>query len=326
MITFGPVPSRRLGRSLGINNIPAKHCSYSCVYCQVGPTAQRENEPRSFYPPREIQRSVAERVEAARSAGEGIDFLTFVPDGEPTLDVNLGESIEMLRPLGIPIAVISNASMIWRKDVQNRLKKTDWVSFKVDATRESVWRTINQPHPDLSLATILQGIRSFAKSFNGFVATETMLVAGINDDADTISGLADFLAELEPDMAYLGVPTRPPAQPEVRPPDEMTLVRAYDTFKQRVAKVEYLIADEGDAFALAGGIEAELLAITAVHPMRQEAVEALLAKADVDWDLIEKLVNEGKLARVEYASRVFYVRRFPANGASGVNAGSDGAE
>jgi len=89
-MTFGPVPSRRLGRSLGINNIPAKHCSYSCLYCQVGPTAGQEDAPRAFYLPQEIQRSVAARVEAAHRSGEPIDFLTFVPDGEPTLDVNPG--------------------------------------------------------------------------------------------------------------------------------------------------------------------------------------------------------------------------------------------
>jgi len=316
LLTFGPVPSRRLGRSLGINNIPAKHCSYSCLYCQVGPTAGQEDAPRAFYLPQEIQRSVAARVEAAHRSGEPIDFLTFVPDGEPTLDVKLGESIDILRPLGIKIAVISNASMIWRKEVQSRLRKADWVSLKVDATRESVWQTINQPHQALRLTRILEGIKAFAHSYDGFIATETMLVAGVNDNAETIKGVADFLAEVEPHMAYLAVPTRPPAQADVRPPDEMTLLRAYQILKSKLANVEYLIADEGDAFASAGSAEAELLAITAVHPMRREAVETLLAKSNADWELVDRLEGEGKLRRVVYADHIFYVRRFPA--ASGV--------
>jgi wyosine [tRNA(Phe)-imidazoG37] synthetase (radical SAM superfamily) len=312
LLTFGPVPSRRLGRSLGINNIPAKHCSYSCLYCQVGPTAGQEDAPRAFYLPQEIQRFVAARVEAAHRSGEPIDALTFVPDGEPTLDVNLGESIDMLRPLGIKIAVISNASMIWRKEVRSCLRKADWVSLKVDATCESVWQTINQPHPALRLTRILDGIKAFAQAFDGFIATETMLVAGVNDNSETIGRVADFLAELGPDMAYLAVPTRPPARADVRPPDELILVRAYEILKSKVANVEYLIADEGDAFALAGSAEAELLAITAVHPMRREAVETLLAKANVDWELVDRLEAEGKLRRVAYADRTFYVRRFPA--------------
>ena len=186
----------------------------------------------------------------------------------------------------------------------------------MDATRESVWQTINQPHPDLRLTSILGGIEAFAQSFDGFLATETMLVAGINDDAETMKGVADFLADVGPDMAYLAVPTRPPAQADVRPPDEMNLLRAYEILKSKLANVEYLIADEGDTFALAGSAEAELLAITAVHPMRREAIETLLAKANADWKLVERLEAEGKLRRVVYADRIFYVRRFPA--ASGV--------
>jgi wyosine [tRNA(Phe)-imidazoG37] synthetase (radical SAM superfamily) len=313
-ITFGPVPSRRLGRSLGINNIPAKHCSYSCRYCQVGPTAARECEPRAFYSPGDIQRLVTARLEATQRHGESVDALTFVPDGEPTLDVNLGESIDRLRPLGIRIAVISNASMIWRSEVQRCLRKADWVSLKVDATTESVWRAVNQPHPALRLSRILEGIKAFARAFDGFIASETMLVAGINDDAQTIEGVANFLAEVEPDTAYLAVPTRPPAERDVRPPGESKLVRAYEIIRSKVAKVEYLVAEEGDAFALAGGIENELLAITAVHPMRREAVDTLLAKADADWCLVDRLQREGKLRRVEYADQVFYIRQFARAG------------
>ena len=111
MLVFGPVPSRRLGRSLGINNIPPKACSYSCIYCQVGPTRAAEIIPRVFYAPQRIRREVEARLAQVRERGEAVDYLTFVPDGEPTLDVNLGETIGLLRPLDVPIAVISNASV-----------------------------------------------------------------------------------------------------------------------------------------------------------------------------------------------------------------------
>ena len=139
-----------------------------------------------------------------------------------------------------------------------------------------------------------------------------MLVGGVNDDAETIEGVANFLAEVGPHMAYLAVPTRPPAQADVRPPDELFLLRAYQILKSKLANVEYLIADEGDTFALAGSAETELLAITAVHPMRREAVETLLAKAHTDWELVDRLEAEGKLRRVAYADHIFYVRQFPA--------------
>jgi len=114
MKVYGPVPSRRLGRSLGINNIPSKVCSYSCVYCQAGRTTRLRGERSPFFRPEELTEEVAERVERLRGRGENVDYLSFVPNGEPTLDVTLGRTIELLKPLGIRIAVITNASLLWR--------------------------------------------------------------------------------------------------------------------------------------------------------------------------------------------------------------------
>jgi hypothetical protein len=126
-LAFGPIPSRRLGRSLGINNIPPKVCSYGCVYCQVGATPSPQLEPRPIYPPEDLARAVARHVELVRARGERIDHLTFAPDGEPTLDANLGRVIRLLRPLEIPIAVISNGSLTWRPEVRDALRAADWV-------------------------------------------------------------------------------------------------------------------------------------------------------------------------------------------------------
>ena len=156
MISFGPVPSRRLGRSLGINNIPPKICTYSCVYCQVGKTARMQVGRDPFYEPEEIYMDVKTRVEKARKKGESVDYLTFVPDGEPTLDVNLGQEIDLLKSLGLKIAVITNGSLIWRKDVKADLAKADWVSFKIDSIREKTWHRINRPLRTLKQKTILR--------------------------------------------------------------------------------------------------------------------------------------------------------------------------
>ena len=138
-IAFGPVPSRRLGRSLGVNNIPHKVCPYSCVYCQVGRTLRFQIEPSRFYEPAAIVQKVREKV--FESEGP-IDYLTFVPDGEPTLDGGIGETIEQLKPLGIRIAVITNATLIDRRDVQAALRAVDWVSFKVDSVSEKTWKKL----------------------------------------------------------------------------------------------------------------------------------------------------------------------------------------
>jgi len=161
-IAFGPIPSRRLGRSLGVNNIPAKVCSYACRYCQVGTTTEHSVEPRAFFDSGQIRAAVVAHLGRIRAAGQDADHLSFVPDGEPTLDSGLGESIAALRELGVPIAVITNGSLLWREDVRARLSAADLVSVKVDSVCEDVWRRVNGPHRDLDLKVILQGVREFA--------------------------------------------------------------------------------------------------------------------------------------------------------------------
>jgi wyosine [tRNA(Phe)-imidazoG37] synthetase (radical SAM superfamily) len=309
MIAFGPVPSRRLGRSLGVNNIPPKVCTYACVYCQLGRTIKMQVERRAFYEPGEILKAVQDKVERAREIEETLDYLTFVPDGEPTLDANLGHEIELLRPLGIKIAVITNASLIWREDVREALIKADWVSLKVDSTREEVWRRINRPYRALQLASILDGMLEFTKAYRGELVTETMLVESVNDSDDLVTEVADFLALLRPARAYLSIPTRPPAEEWVRPPGEEAINRAYQILNERVDQVEYLVGYEGDAFAFTGNVEEDLLSITAVHPMREEAVSEFLTRARTDWSIVRALINQGQLIGMDYEGRKFYMRK-----------------
>jgi wyosine [tRNA(Phe)-imidazoG37] synthetase (radical SAM superfamily) len=310
MIAFGPVPSRRLGRSLGINNIPPKICTYACTYCQLGRTIKLQVDRRPFYEPEEIVRAVGEKVTRTREAGESIDYLTFVPDGEPTLDIHLGREIELLRPLGLPLAVISNASLIWQQDVRKDLMSADWVSLKIDAVQEEMWHRVNRPHGRLELATILEGALMFATDYGGELVTETMLVAGVNDGEEHLRAIAGFLARLQPARAYLSVPTRPPAEPWAQVPDEQVVNRAYQLLRKEVEQVEYLIGYEGNAFASTGDVEEDLLSITAVHPMREDAVRTFLARARANWTTVQRLVAEDRLVEVEYDDHRFYVRRF----------------
>jgi wyosine [tRNA(Phe)-imidazoG37] synthetase (radical SAM superfamily) len=309
MIAFGPIPSRRLGRSLGINNIPPKVCTYSCVYCQLGRTMKMRVEPSVFYEPEEILRDVRNKVERTKEAGEPIDYLTFVPDGEPTLDINLGREIELLRSLGIPIAVITNSSLIWRQDVRQDLMRADWVSLKMDSVQEEIWHRVNRPHGALQLTSILDGALEFAKGFKGDLATETMLVEGVNDGDDHIREVAGFLARLQPATAYLSIPTRPPAEKWVRAPGEEVINRAYQILSRSLDQVEYLIGYEGNAFASTGNVEEDLLSITAVHPMREDAVSEFLARAGADWPAVHRLIAQGQLVKTEYEGKWFYLRR-----------------
>jgi wyosine [tRNA(Phe)-imidazoG37] synthetase (radical SAM superfamily) len=313
MRAFGPVPSRRLGRSLGINNIPPKACSYACVYCQVGRTTAMQVERRRFYDPDEIVGDVRGKVRQAAAVGEAVDYLCFVPDGEPTLDVHLGYEIEQLKPLGIPIAVISNGSLLGREDVRADLMRADWVSVKVDAVRERAWRAVDRPRGSLRLSEILEGARQFARAYRGELVTETMLVEGVNDGAQDVRALADYLARLSPSTAYLSVPTRPPAETWVRPPGEADLNRAYQLVSEKVARVETLTGYEGNAFAFTGDVQQDLLSITAVHPMREDAVQAFLARAGADWEAVAALLAQGQLVETAYGDHRFYLRALDHN-------------
>jgi wyosine [tRNA(Phe)-imidazoG37] synthetase (radical SAM superfamily) len=309
MIVFGPIPSRRLGRSLGINHIPPKICSYACVYCQVGRTIQMQVERQSFYDPDEIVKAVRGKVAKVLDQGEEIHYLTFVPDGEPTLDINLGDEISALKELGIPIAVISNASLIWQKEVRADLMGSDWVSLKVDAVRLPTWRKINRPHGSLDLERILDGIQIFVDQFPGVLATESMIVKGVNDSERDFQELSSFLGEIQPDVAYLSIPTRPPAEESVRLPDEESINLAYQLVNNEVGRVELLLGYEGNAFSFTGDVKEDLLSITAVHPMREDAIEHFLAKAGSSWELIDGLVRQEKMVEIQHEGKRFYLRR-----------------
>lgn len=268
-------------------------------------------ERENFYQVEEIVQSVKEKVKQVREKGEPIDYLTFAPDGEPTLDNNLGQEIELLKPLGIKIAVLTNATLIWREEVRQDLQKADWVSLKADAVSIEIWRRINRPQKSLKLKVILDGMLKFGNIFKGELATESMLIQGINDNSEEIEKIADFLAELKPNKAYLAIPTRPPAKTTVIAASEQVINMAYQIFSRRLSSIEYLIGYEGNAFAFTGNVEDDLLSITSVHPMREEAIIEFLRKADTDWRVIEKLIKDGSLIELEYQGKKFYMRKFP---------------
>jgi len=308
MIAFGPVPSRRLGRSLGINNIPPKVCTYSCVYCQVGRTHTFQVERCPFYEPEDIFKSVRKQVKKAIKKGEPIDYLTFVSDGEPTLDVNLGYEIDLLKSLGIKIGIITNASLIFREDVRTDLMKADWVSLKFDSISKTSWRKINRPHRELELGLIIGGMVDFSENFRGKLVTETMLVQGISINTDILKEMADFLVRLNPVKAYLAIPTRPPAEIWVRPPAPEDINVVFQIFRAKLDQVEYLIGYEGNAFAFTGDVEEDLLSITSVHPMRESAVREFLKKAGADGSAVHQLIAQSKLVETEYEGQKFYLR------------------
>lgn len=307
---FGPVPSRRLGQSIGINNIPPKICTYACPYCQVGKAIKMQLTPQPFYPPQMLVDEVKQTLDKLSFLDQKPDYLTIVPDGEPTLDSQLSELIRLLKSFNIPIAIITNGSLLYRQEIQEALYQCDFVSVKVDSVIEPIWRAVNKPLKSLNLDLILAGIQLFASQFKGRLVTETMLLKGINDSWDSGHATSVFIHSLHPAIAYLGVPTRPTALQDVFPADEEAVTQTYQLFQELIPHVELLTGYEGNAFSSVGNFESDLLSITAVHPMREDAVIDLLNKTMTSVDRLNKLLDQGIIKKIFYEGHFFYVRRF----------------
>ncbi len=307
-LSYGPVPSRRLGRSLGINNIPAKICSYACIYCQLGNTLHMSIKRQKFYQPEDIFKSVKNRLSVLKEKNEPIDYIAFVPDGEPTLDINLSKEIELLKEFNIKLAIITNGSLMDRDDVQNDLISFEWISLKVDSALKEVWKKIDRPHGKLDFESIKKGYIEFSKKYQGNLNTETMLVKGINDTEESLEKTAAFIKKLNPNTAYISVPIRPPAENSVKQPDEETLLKAYDIFNKHGLNTVLLAHYEGDNFTYTNNFEKDILAITSVHPIRDDALKIFLEKSNATLKNVEKLIEKNLLKKTFYNNHYYYSR------------------
>ncbi|KUK51546.1 MAG: Uncharacterized protein XD76_0348 [candidate division TA06 bacterium 32_111] len=310
-IAFGPVLSRRLGKSLGVNNIPFKICSYSCVYCQLGRSLKITIDRQPFYTPEEIFKSVNEKVRVAIERGEKIDYITFVPDGEPTLDINLEKEVSLIKQLSFPVAIITNSSLMWDEEVRKALMNFDLVSIKVDAVSIDIWRKIDRGFKKLDLDKILEGVEKFSSEFKGILISETMVIDNF-DYGDEFKKIAEYLSNLKNlKTSYLSIPTRPTAEKWANSPKEETINSFFQIFENKLkGRVEYLIGYEGNAFAYSGNVEEDLLSITAVHPMREDAVKELLEKDKKNFHIVDSLIEKGKLIKVDYQGHSYYIRKF----------------
>lgn len=310
MISFGPVPSRRLGKSLGINNVAfGKVCSYSCVYCQVGITHKFSNQRQKFYDPEVICSEVKKQL-AKLSVADQPDYLTFVANGEPTLDINLGRSIEKLKLFNIPVAVITNASLLIDPQVRADLLPADWVSVKIDTGSEAIWKKINKPTDKIDFESYVKGLITFSKEFNGKLVSETMMVKGVNDKSGDVLQTAALVSSVHPSIAYISIPTRPPAVKSVLPPDEKDINLAYQLFSENQLKTELILGFEGTDTGFTGNAIDDILNICSVHPIRQDTMDELLKKNQADRGILAKLLDDNYIKRTEYKSNVFYIRKF----------------
>ena len=204
---FGPVPSRRLGRSLGVDLVPLKTCSYDCIYCQLGRTTCKTIERKEWVP----LDAVLNELEGKLSTQP--DYITLSGSGEPTLYSRLDELIERIKGMtDIPVAVLTNGSLLWQEEVQRQLAGADLVMPSLDAGDPATFHLVNRPHEAITFEKMLSGLIAFRQRFHGRYWLEVLLVGAFTDFDPELATIRACVAQIKPDRVLLGTVTRPPAE------------------------------------------------------------------------------------------------------------------
>ena len=206
---YGPVPSRRLGFSLGVDIIPFKTCSLDCIYCQLGHSPKKTISRRAYIPASAVMAEIKKKL----STKTRIDYITFSGSGEPTLNTEIGRLIRELKKItDIPVAVLTNSTLLHLDEVRQALLPADLVIPSLDAATQEMFEKTNRPHPSLRIKDVLSGLKKFSQEFNGEIWIEILLVKGVNDTKAHLQKLKDIIDSLKPDRVQLNTVIRPPSE------------------------------------------------------------------------------------------------------------------
>ncbi len=309
-MVFGPVPSRRFGRSLGVNSVPFKACNYSCIYCQLGRTTKLQSERRAYF---DTSRVVGEVRSALQALHGQVDFVTFMGEGEPTLALNLGEMVEGIRDHWKGgMGLITNGSLFFLPEVREAAMKFDVVSPTIAAGDERTYRRLHHPHRMCTLGKTLEGLREFRKGFSGELWAEVMLVRGVNDSEGSLQNIRTAVASIGADRTFIAAPIRPPAESGVLPPEGEAVHLALELLP---GAVDMTGPEAGEFTSASGDPIAHVLAIAENHPLREDQIMAMLSgghSGDETRLMLDEMIEKGKLDRRQYGETVFY--RAPPGG------------
>jgi len=211
---FGPVPSRRLGYSLGVDIMPFKTCTYDCIYCQLGPTTIKTVERKEYIP----IAGIVKELERKLSSGLKPDFITITGSGEPTLNTGIGELIKETRKItGIPVAVLTNGSLLFLKEVRKSLMAAEYVLPSLDAGDEAAFISVNRPHRGIEFSQMTEGLKDFCREFRGYTWLEVFLVNEFNSDDENIRKIILQTEKIKPGRIQLNTCDRPSASMNIHP-------------------------------------------------------------------------------------------------------------
>ena len=302
---YGPVPSRRLGRSLGIDPIPSKTCNYQCIYCQLGKTTNFTNKRKNYYPKDEI---IADMEKSIKLNENNIDYITFVGSGEPTLYKDLADLIIKAKELSKkPICVITNGSLMYNQDVRSALMLADVVLPSLDAGDAKSFIKINRPHPSIKFNVVIQGFIDFIKNFKGKFLIEIMIMKEINDSTKELLKIKEIIDLIKPDRIDINVPIRPPTEKWVEIPEKSVISVLNEIFGEYY---DLTFPEVGKFGFFSSDFEKEVLSIIERHPMRQEQILETFSSVNFNEDEIllqlEKIGSQKKIKKIIYNDQIFW--------------------
>ena len=306
---FGPISSKRLGQSLGVDLLPPKSCTWNCLYCQLGKTRSFVTERQEFFP----REDILEEIRQALKVNRNLDWITFVGSGETMLYKGIGWLIaEVKKITTVPVAVITNGSLLYLPEVREELLQADAVLPSLNAGSEALHNKIDRPASGLTFQQHVDGLVAFRHEYQGMLWIEVMLLGGINDSDEALHDLARVLQQINPDMVHLVLPTRPAPEQEIRLPSDERLEQAIAILSE-VAMVVNPLKGNMDLRSAPDLLEA-ITAIVSRHPVQQRELQKAIAdrfaaeSTKVD-DVMQTLFATGRFSRVEHNGEPYWVMR-----------------
>jgi len=304
---FGPVSSKRLGQSLGVDLLPPKSCTWNCVYCQLGKTKKFITERQEFFPREEI----LEEIQEAITANSSLDWITFVGSGETMLYKGIGWLIgEVKKFTTTPVAVITNGSLLYLPEVRKELLSADAVLPSLNAGSEALHRQIDRPAAGLTFRQHVEGLVAFRREYKGRLWIEVMLLGGINDSDEALHELAAVLKEIDPDMVHLVLPTRPAPEQEVHLPSEERIEQAIAILSE-VTTVIHPVKGTMDLRSAPDMLQA-VTAIVSRHPVQQRELEKAIVdcfpgESDKVSSVMQDMLATGMFKLVDHDGDPYWV-------------------
>jgi len=302
---FGPVPSRRLGFSLGIDAIPFKTCSFNCIYCELGKTTHLSIKPRAYVDASQV---LKELEAFFKKDHPPVDYITIGGSGEPTLNTNIGEIITEVKKLNItPVAVLTNGSLLWMEEVASRLLGADVILPSLDTVRQGTFYKINRPHPRLNIDKIIMGLRHFRMNFSGKFWLEVLLVKGINDKISEIRALKQVLDEIKPDCIHLNTVVRPPSEKSAHCLNKEELMKIQEILGPKASVIADFEGKTEEGFSI--DIREKILDILGRRPCTlEDIVHSSGIHVQEGVKLLENLIHSGKVSYQVHEKKGFYTK------------------